>query len=64
MPEQLLFMQLKNAKNLYEMDKLFITNNLMNVLENSGCLPTVSSNHYTKNRKGKKEKEGKLYLFN
>jgi len=38
-------MQLKNAKNLYELEKLFITNNLLNALENSGCLPTVSSNH-------------------
>jgi len=38
-------MQLKNANYLYELDKLFITNNLMNVLEKSGGIPTVSSNH-------------------
>ena len=55
-------MQLKNAKNLDELDKLFITKNLMNVLENSGCQPTVSWNHYTKNRKGKRKKESSTYL--
>jgi len=40
-----MIMQLKNAKNLYKLEKLFITKNVLNPLENSRCLPTVSSYH-------------------
>jgi hypothetical protein len=54
-------MQHKNAKNLYELDKLFIINDLMTALENSGCLTTVASNDETKKIKGKTEQN--LYLF-